>query len=470
MTVQPTNDRDTTPPRRSEAAANRLRAVTDSQARAARERAAAARRRAARTAHRAHRTWIALLFFPAFAVYIVLDAARDLRDYLARARSIELERRPVFRRPASMSPLDERTMDEIVGAVDAIPYDPIPLPSTMSFFRDNGPDALGALLSNNPQITTIPHLYPQPFQERLFTGAEGVQLAGMQAMHEHRGPAVVICHGLLMTKNFDIIIQLARRAFESWGFHVVTLDLRGWGQSAWTTDAPASGGYMEGRDILEVCRELHRDDLVTSVAAIGFSLGGASVLNAAHASSSDPDAPLDGGAVCISAPTNIADALRHISTAPHWRDPFFGLWHLFRATIKGTVRKRGLRRDLRTWVELVDEISVPYYGVGKDEFAERASAVGFANEITVPVLALHADDDFLVPIHHALELADAAVDNPWIHVVTKPYGAHVSFTAVDARWYHTSLRRWLEYWATPGAVDEREDLDAPLAEEYEIGG
>ena len=85
MTLQPADDHATTPHPRSDAG-GRLRAVTESQARLARARAIAARRRAARTAHSAHRTWIALLFFPTFAVYLVLDAARDLRDYLARAR------------------------------------------------------------------------------------------------------------------------------------------------------------------------------------------------------------------------------------------------------------------------------------------------------------------------------------------------------------------------------------------------
>ena len=39
---------------------------------------------AARTAHRARRTWFALLFFPFFAVYRVIDALRDVRDGMAR--------------------------------------------------------------------------------------------------------------------------------------------------------------------------------------------------------------------------------------------------------------------------------------------------------------------------------------------------------------------------------------------------
>jgi predicted alpha/beta-fold hydrolase len=292
-----------------------------------------------------------------------------------------------------------------------------------------------------------------------------VQLAGMQAMHEHRGPAVVIAHGLLMTKNFDAIIQLARRAFEQWGFHVVTIDLRGWGQSAWTSDAPASAGYHEGRDIVEICRELHRDPRVTSVAGIGYSLGGASMLTAAHVSGSSDDQPLDGAVIAVSPPTMVDVALEHISRKPHWRDPFFGLWHLFQAAIKGNVRRRGLSRDVRTWNDLVTELSAPYYGITMAEFSERASVARFAHEIRVPCLVLHAADDFLVPIQHAYALLDATVDNPDVHVMVRDVGAHVSFGAVDPSWYHSTLRRWLEYWATPGdlgpdAPDPAEDDDA----------
>ena len=414
---------------------------------------------AMRQANRARRTWFAFLFFPFFAIYMVLDAFRELRDRLARARGVQMEARPPFARPADMPTGDARSVADIVGVLEQFPFRPLPISTNAAFFRDHGPDALGALLSPNPQITTIPHMYPRPFEQRLFAGTGGVQLAGMQAMHAQRGPAVVICHGLLMTKNFDAIIQLARRAFEQWGFHVVTLDLRGWGQSVWTTDAPASAGYLEGRDIVEVCRELHRDPRVTSVAGIGYSLGGASMLNAAHASSLSEDHPLDGGTVAVSPPTVIDVALDHISTKPHWRDPFFGLWHLFQATIKSNVRRRGLPKDVTTWRDLTTTMSAPYYGIPIEEFCARASAANFAHEITQPVLAIHAADDFLVPVQHAYALQDAVVDNPWVHVAVRDAGAHVSFGAVDASWYYSTLRRWLEYWAVePNHAPE----DAPI--------
>jgi predicted alpha/beta-fold hydrolase len=114
---------------------------------------------------------------------------------------------------------------------------------------------------------------------------------------------------------------------------------------------------------------------------------------------------------------------------------------------------------VKTWLGLVEHLSAPWYGIPLDEFAERASAANFAGEIDQPVFVLHAADDFLVPVHHAYALQDAVVDNPNVHVRIHDKGAHVSFAAIDSSWYHSTLRRWFEYWSTaPG--DEPED--API--------
>lgn len=403
----------------------------------------------ARPTTRVRRTWFAFLFFPVFILYSLVDGARRIRNRIDRNRVKQFAPHAPFCRPQSMPGRHERSIEDITRVIDRFPFNPLRLSTSAAFFREHGPDALGALLSPYPDVTTIPHLYPHNFQQRLFTGDQGVQLSGMQAMHDRAGPALIIAHGLLMTKNFDAIIQLARRVHEQWGFHVVTFDMRGWGQSTWTTDAPSSAGYHEGRDILEIARELHKDPRVTSVAGIGFSLGGASMLNAAYAQTLADDEPLDGGFIAVSPPTMIDIALDHISTKPDWRDPFFGLWHLFRAAIDATVRRRGFDEHLHSWRDLVYQVSAPYYGVAIDEFNDRASAVNFANKITSPGLVLHASDDFLVGVEHAYALQDVTEDNPNIHVMVRDAGAHVAFGAVDSSWYYSTLRCWLEYWASP---------------------
>jgi hypothetical protein len=43
--------------------------------------------------------------------------------------------------------------------------------------------------------------------------------------------------------------------------------------------------------------------------------------------------------------------------------------------------------------------------------------------------------------------------------MVRDVGAHVSFGAVDPSWYFSTVRRWVEYWATPPG-DEPED--API--------
>ncbi|MCW2949343.1 MAG: hypothetical protein JWN41_356, partial [Thermoleophilia bacterium] len=272
-----------------------------------------ARANARRTARRARRTGMAAAFFPVFAVYLAVDAWRVLHERFVADRAIERERRPTFARPAEMPTGDARSVADIAATIESFPYEPAAISTQTAFFRSNGSDALGSLLHATPRASTRARQYPAEFQQELFVGSDGERIVGMRAMHDHPGPALIICHGLLMTKNFDMIIELAQRAFERWGFHVVTLDLRGWGQTSWTSHAPSSAGFHEGADVVEVARMLHESHLVTSVGAVGFSLGGSTVLNAARHSSQSPDSPIDGGVLALSAPTDLREALEYIS-------------------------------------------------------------------------------------------------------------------------------------------------------------
>jgi predicted alpha/beta-fold hydrolase len=410
----------------------------------------AARSNARRTAAKARRTWLSLLFFPVFGVYMLLDAIRLLQERYFAKQGHEGDTESPFHRPRHMPDGDARSVRDIVEAIEAFPYEPKQISTQVAFFRDNGPNAIQSLWSADPQSTKRARPYPMTFRQRLFTGDGGEQIAGMQGMHDQPGPALIICHGMLMTKNFDMILQLARRAYEQWGFHVVTIDLRGWGQTSWTTEAPSSLGYYEGLDVIEIARELKRSGLVTTVGAIGFSLGASTVLNATRFSSLADDTPLDGGTIAISAPTDMGEALTYVSQTPHWRDPLFGLSQMFRATIRATVRKRNLPKDVKTWRGLAEEISLPWYELSMEQFTRQASARLFADDIQLPVLDIHARDDFLITVDHAERFAEATADNPNVQVLLRDQGAHCAFEAIDERWFNSTVRRWFEYWATPG--------------------
>jgi predicted alpha/beta-fold hydrolase len=393
------------------------------------------------------RLWYILLFGPAF---VVVGTIELIHRILLRLRGSDRDRpgRPAFKRPRGMPSGDARSVQDVVSELLRFPHRPLNLPPRLAFFRENGADGLGMLFSTKPAVPTLPHLYPSQFRPRLFSGADGVQLSALQAMHAKPGPALIICHGFLTDKNFDYIRTIARRAYRDWGFHVVTFDLRSFGQTAWTSQAPSTSGYKEGQDVVEVARELKANPLVTSVGVLGYSLGGCTALNAARESSDAPDSPIDGGVLTVSAPTEMRRAIEYVSKRPPFSHPYFGLWLIFQISFHAGLRNNGLDRSLREWGDIVKDQSLPYYNVDEETFYERASAARFADRIQIPVLALHARDDFLVPVDHAEVLADATAENPNVHVWMIDQGAHCSFNAIDRRWYTSVVRRWFEYWAT----------------------
>ena len=398
--------------------------------------------------NRLRRSGLSLLVLPAIAAVTTRELVADAVHKIEERRPAGPPQ-PGFERPSEMPDGADLSIDDIVDSLQRFPYRPKPMSTHRAFLDTFGAEGFGLLTANKPALQSFPHLYPRQFRKCLLEGADGVRLSGLKAMHDTPGPVLIICHGLLTSKNFDYVRSVALRAFFQWGFHVVTFDLRGWGESAWTTDAPSSAGYEEGRDLVEIARDLHRDPLVTSVGVMGFSLGGSTVLNAARHTSREADSPIDGGVMSLNAPTDIARATEYIGKRPmSIRHPYFGIYYLFRTSMKAGIRRQGYDINrFADWKELAAQIAAPYYGVTPEEFDARASAVNFASEIRVPTLHMHATDDFVVPVDHAFRLDEARQGNPNVRVWVVPQGNHCGFSSIDPQWYYSVVRRWFEYWA-----------------------
>lgn len=399
---------------------------------------------------RARGAGLTALAAPVAVMVYGLGAARAIGDRVAQRRGGTAGQ--PFRRPSDM-PDAGLSVPDVVAKLEAFPFRPSRRSARRSFYSSFGVETLALMVSHQPALLGLPHIYPQHFRPVLLEGWEGERIAGLQAMHHTPGPALVVAHGLLNSKHFDYVRQIATKAFYEWGFHVVTLDMRGWGQTAWTSEAPSASGWAEGRDIAEIAARLKRDERVTSVGAIGYSLGGCAVLNAAHAASHDVAASadgscsLDGGVLALSAPTHVAKAIDHISTRPSIRDPFLPLYYVFHHSLRTGMRARGYGNGYRDWRDVTSRLAAPWYGVEAEEFSARASAVNWAHEIEVPTLHVHAEDDFVVPPEHADLLAQAADGNEQVHVWKVARGNHCGFAAEDERWFHSVVRRWFEYWA-----------------------
>jgi predicted alpha/beta-fold hydrolase len=290
---------------------------------------------------------------------------------------------------------------------------------------------------------TFGYSYPQPFRELTIDSGDGVRIAASVGLQDTPRPGLIVVHGLFTTHRFDYVREPAVRAFFDWGFNVAAVDLRSFGLTGLMNEAPSSGGWKEGEDLLAVARELKRLGS-TSVGALGISLGASSVLGASHPQGAE-DA-LDGGILAVSPPADVGDATERLSRDLPVKHPGYALNYGFRAMLLSRVR--GSRwPDVSLLSEALDQVSAAYYGLDVEEIQQRSSAVNHIAGARVPVLVLHPEDDHVIPVRHADMLAAAAADNDLVRVWKLPGGGHGALDAIDKRWTYSVYRNFFERWA-----------------------
>lgn len=295
------------------------------------------------------------------------------------------------------------------------------------------PDLIPSVLDLDPKLANKFSVCPPPFRRITVESLDGTPLAVEVATRDDRErPGLVVVHGTFGSSGQEIYAKPAIRAFSEWGFNVAIVDLRGWGRSAALSDAPMSGGWREADDVIAAARWLVENSRTSSVGAIGYSLGGAAVLNAA----AHELAPkyLAGG---VFSESGFADARQIMQIA----DDYPGV--LSREFIVYLIFHFGLRLKMRRGggralplADYVEHVAAPRYGVAPDEIYDLDSPVTTVAEIRVPALHLHAVDDWVVSVEHAYTLRHAADEcgNRLVGVCVEPRGAHCAFARVAGEW------------------------------------
>jgi pimeloyl-ACP methyl ester carboxylesterase len=128
--------------------------------------------------------------------------------------------------------------------------------------------------------------------------------------------------------------------------------------------------------------------------------------------------------------------------------------------LKSRVRQ-GRWEGIENFLDPVERVSAPFYGLEPDELWARAAAREHIHAAKVPVLVLHPEDDEIIPVDHARMLADAAGGSELVRVWILPGGGHGAIDAVDRAWFYAVLRGFFERWAgyegSDGAGQERGD-------------
>ena len=133
------------------------------------------------------------------------------------------------------------------------------------------------------------------------------------------------------------------------------------------------------------------------------------------------------------------------------------------------IREAGWPEEIEDFVDPIERISAPYYGVEAEELWRRASAKEHIADARVPVLVLHPEDDQVIPVEHARMLDEAASGNELVRVWILPGGGHGALDAVDSD-VVLRRRRAVSSSAGPGTgrgdrrrAADRRQVDRPAA-------
>jgi predicted alpha/beta-fold hydrolase len=352
-----------------------------------------------------------------------------------------LDRGGAQHRQLPVPPRRERSMDALMQDLQAIPNRLRPTP--WAELRKGLADVSTFVLTQHHDAANFGYGYPRQFNEVTFDVGDGVRIAASVALHDVPRPGLIVAHGIFTTRRFDYVREPAVRAFFDWGFNVAAVDLRSFGLTGLMNEEPASGGWKEGEDLIEVARQLKRLG-ATSVGALGISMGASAVLGACHLQGAEQ--ALDGGILAISPSADVGASTERLSKDLPRKHPGYALNYAFRAMLLSRVR--GSRwPEVRRLDEALDKVSAAYYGLDVQELSYRSSAVNHIANARVPVLILHPEDDHVIPVRHARMLAEAAAGNELVRVWTLPGGGHGALDAVDRRWTYSVYRQFFERWA-----------------------
>jgi predicted alpha/beta-fold hydrolase len=344
-------------------------------------------------------------------------------------------------------PPRERTMDALMRDLQAMPHHLHR--SDTAQLRKGLLDWAPFVLAQHRHTVGWGYSYPNQFRHDYFEGADGERIAAMVALHHEDRPGLIVVHGLFSNRLFDYVREIAVRAYFEWGFDVAAVDLRSFGLTELLSHSPSSAGWKEGEDLVAAGHYLKRLG-ATSVGALGISLGGSSVLNASHLAGAEE--ALDGGILAVCGPADTRRAAERLSRRVPRSHPAYPINRIFAAMLRSRVRAGRWPEEIDTLVEPIEAIAAPYYEVSAEEIWERSSARNHIAKARVPVLVLHSEDDFIIPVEHARMLEQAKGENELVRVWIVPGGAHAAFDVLDRRWTYSVYRSFFERWAEYGRV------------------
>jgi predicted alpha/beta-fold hydrolase len=295
-------------------------------------------------------------------------------------------------------------------------------------------------LVRNPHLQTIAAHYwrrrgrPARSERRLYRTEPRVQVL-VETDRPDGAPRgqVVLLHGLEGSGQSGYMLGLAAAACNA-GFVVHRFNFRTCGGTEHLCDTLYHAGLTS--DLRYLLGELPEPAFL-----VGFSLGGNVAMKLAGELGEEGPRWIRGVA-SISGPLDLLASARRIGD-PDNRVYEQRFVKKMRARLVATGRYPASQfAGLRTLHALDDRITAPSFGFGTAECYYRTqSAIGFLDQVRVPVLLVQAKDDTFVPFE-MFERAEVR-SNPRIELLAPSHGGHLGFLG----------RRPHRFWAEDAAVE-----------------
>ncbi len=350
-------------------------------------------------------------------------------------------------------------MDRVLERLGEIPFEPVK-PAVPGFAVGVLSNSYVALLGMNREWSGRFYPYPEDFEPVVISSLDGTPIAGVVGVHDdgRARPGLLICHGYGGSKNDHYILRLALTAYAGWGFNVMTIDLRDHGRSQRLSFSPTTFGWREGEDLLAAAKHLGERPGVTTVGITGFSLGACSTMRAAYMAREHPY--LTGGAIAYNGATDLEFMIRYLDHKPRAVEPYIVNYFMFRANhymkranLKRYVEDPGTRAFLEGpfggygFASYLEEVSARHYGFTMEELVANASSKNYLAGCEVPLLAVHSQDDPVIPISEMNALHEISMDNPNVRVHILPSGHHCVYQYLDWNWFESFTRCFFESFA-----------------------
>lgn len=292
------------------------------------------------------------------------------------------------------------------------------------------------IFRNGHAQTLAAYAWPRAFrfnserdEERFFEVEPGVKVLAHCRWQtnpaEH--PTIIVWHGIEGSTQSNYMLATAEKGFRA-GFNVIRVNLRNCGGTEHLTPTLYHGGLSE--DLRAVVKELIEKDQISRMVLVGFSLGGNLVLKLAGEYADDPPPEILG--VCAVSPSvDLTASAELILKRSNW------IYHQdFVRRLKKRIRTKnklyperydisGLRQ-VRTLKQFDERFTAQAHGfAGADDYYYRSSSLRVVDQIRVPTLIIHAEDDPFIPFEPLRN--PAVTNNPYILLLATEQGGHVAF-------------------------------------------